>query len=151
MRQIYLDYNATTPVDSSIVEVMLPFLEEHYGNPSSIHALGRAAHAAIEDARGYVADLLGAAVALLLIVGAPAGAKDAVEIDWDDLLPAALLEADAAAFQVVLHQAEVFAGRVLDHRDDVHRGPAPGHGECVGAALRHRPALPLRRLRLSTP
>jgi len=60
MRQIYLDYNATTPIAPSVQEVMLPFLAEHFGNPSSGHALGRACLAAIEDARSQVASLLGA-------------------------------------------------------------------------------------------
>jgi cysteine desulfurase len=60
MQQIYLDYNATTPIAPSVQEAMLPFLCEHYGNPSSTHSLGRAANAAIEDARGRVAAILGA-------------------------------------------------------------------------------------------
>lgn len=60
MRQIYLDYNATTPVAPSVQEAMLPFLAEHYGNPSNRYSLGRAASEALEDARGQVAVLLGA-------------------------------------------------------------------------------------------
>lgn len=60
MRRIYLDYNATTPIAPSVQEAMQPFLAEHFGNPSSNHALGRACHEAIEDARGDVAALLGA-------------------------------------------------------------------------------------------
>jgi cysteine desulfurase len=60
MRSIYLDYNATTPIAPAVREAMLPFLGEHYGNPSSNHALGRACHAAVEDARSRVAVLLGA-------------------------------------------------------------------------------------------
>jgi cysteine desulfurase len=60
MKMIYLDYNATTPVAPSAIEAMLPFLSEHYGNPSSSHALGRACQEAIEDARGKVAALIGA-------------------------------------------------------------------------------------------
>jgi len=59
MRQIYLDYNATTPIAPSVHEAMLPFLTEHFGNPSSSHSLGRACHEAIEDARDRVAALLG--------------------------------------------------------------------------------------------
>jgi cysteine desulfurase len=59
MRQLYLDYNATTPVAPSVQQALLPFLSEHFGNPSSGHALGRAAHEALEDARGHVANLLG--------------------------------------------------------------------------------------------
>ncbi len=59
MRQIYLDYNATTPIAPSVLEAMNPFLSGHYGNPSSAHSLGRAAKEAIEDARVKVANLLG--------------------------------------------------------------------------------------------
>ncbi len=60
MRNIYLDYNATTPIAPSVQEAMQPFFSEHYGNPSSSHALGRACQEAIEDARSQVAHLMGA-------------------------------------------------------------------------------------------
>ena len=60
MRHIYLDYNATTPIAPSVQQAMLPFLSEHYGNPSSQHALGRACQEAVEDARSRMAALLGA-------------------------------------------------------------------------------------------
>jgi len=59
VRQIYLDYNATTPIAPSVVEMMNPFLSGHYGNPSSSHSMGRAAKEAIEDSRVKVAGLLG--------------------------------------------------------------------------------------------
>jgi cysteine desulfurase len=59
MRQIYLDYNATTPIAPSVLEAMQPFFTEHYGNPSSSHVLGRACEEAISDARQRVAGLLG--------------------------------------------------------------------------------------------
>jgi cysteine desulfurase len=59
VRQIYLDYNATTPVSPAVVEAMLPFLRGHYGNPSSYHAMGRAAKEGMEDARLKLARLLG--------------------------------------------------------------------------------------------
>ncbi|HEV3436491.1 MAG TPA: aminotransferase class V-fold PLP-dependent enzyme, partial [Gemmata sp.] len=60
MPPIYLDYNATTPIDPAVVESMLPYLREHFGNPSSAHAFGKAAHEAVEKARGQVAALIGA-------------------------------------------------------------------------------------------
>jgi len=60
MRAIYLDYNATTPIAPAAQEAMLPFLAEHFGNPSSSHTLGRAVGEALEDARWRVAQLLGA-------------------------------------------------------------------------------------------
>ena len=59
MRTIYLDYNATTPIAPRVQEAMLPFFAEHYGNPSSTHAVGRACHEAVEDARYRVAEMLG--------------------------------------------------------------------------------------------
>jgi cysteine desulfurase len=55
---IYLDHSATTPVDPRVVEAMLPFWTEVYGNPSSIYGLGRRAATAMEDARGKVARVL---------------------------------------------------------------------------------------------
>jgi cysteine desulfurase len=61
MRAIYLDYNATTPIAPEVRQAMLPFLDEHFGNPSSSHSLGRAAHQAVHDARQRVAAMLGAA------------------------------------------------------------------------------------------
>jgi cysteine desulfurase len=57
---IYLDYNATTPLCAPALEAMRPFLEQHYGNPSSVHAAGREARAGVDDARDQLADLLGA-------------------------------------------------------------------------------------------
>ena len=57
---IYLDYNATTPLCEPARTAMLPFLGEKFGNPSSVHAAGREARAAIDDARDRLADLLGA-------------------------------------------------------------------------------------------
>jgi len=57
---IYLDYNATTPLAPEAFAAMRPFLEQHFGNPSSIHAAGREARAAIDDARDRIAKLLGA-------------------------------------------------------------------------------------------
>src|ERR1700758_1006046 len=55
---IYLDYNATTPLCEAAREAMLPYLGRHFGNPSSIHAAGREARAAIDNARDKLAALL---------------------------------------------------------------------------------------------
>ena len=55
---IYLDYNATTPLCDKAREAMLPYLGRHFGNPSSVHAAGREARAAIDDARDKLAALL---------------------------------------------------------------------------------------------
>jgi len=61
MSPIYLDYNATTPVDAAVLDAMLPYLRSEFGNPSSAHGLGSRAHDAVEAARAEVAALIGAA------------------------------------------------------------------------------------------
>src|ERR1700688_1776744 len=60
MNRIYLDHNATTPVDPGVLEAMLPYFTVECGNPSSIHSFGQKAHAAVERAREAVAVLIGA-------------------------------------------------------------------------------------------
>jgi cysteine desulfurase len=60
MRRVYLDYNATTPVDGEVLAAMLPFFAETYGNASSIHSAGQDARAAVESARASLAALIGA-------------------------------------------------------------------------------------------
>ena len=59
-RTIYLDHAATTPLDSRVLDAMMPFLTEHHANPSSAHGPGRRARFAVESAREEVARLLGA-------------------------------------------------------------------------------------------
>src|SRR5260221_14653964 len=66
---IYLDYNATTPVDPVVVEAMLPYLSTHFGNPSSSHSYGHAAHQAVDTARAQVARLLGCSPAEITFTG----------------------------------------------------------------------------------
>src|SRR5437868_14831043 len=66
---IYLDYNATTPLCVAARDAMEPFLARHYGNPSSVHAAGREARAALDDARDRLADLLGAKPLELIFTG----------------------------------------------------------------------------------
>lgn len=58
MKPIYLDYNATTPIDPQVAEAMLPFIHEHFGNPSSSHLFGATAKKAVERARRQVAQML---------------------------------------------------------------------------------------------
>lgn len=58
MNKIYLDYAATTPVDERVLQAMLPFFSQAFGNPSSIHAFGQQAEAAVEEARETVAQVL---------------------------------------------------------------------------------------------
>lgn len=59
MQTVYFDYNATTPLDPQVREAMLPFLGEVWGNPSSVHHVGRKARAHLDDARDRAAKVLG--------------------------------------------------------------------------------------------
>src|ERR671916_3487973 len=58
MRRVYFDHSATTPVDRRVVEAMLPFLTESFGNPSSVHFYGQEARTAVDRARREVAGLI---------------------------------------------------------------------------------------------
>jgi len=60
MKRVYMDYNATTPVEPGVVEAMLPYFSAEYGNAASIHSFGQKARAAVESAREAVAALVGA-------------------------------------------------------------------------------------------
>ena len=60
MEGIYLDNNATTKVDEAVVEAMIPYFTEQFGNPSSIHSFGNKVGGALKKARKQVQELLGA-------------------------------------------------------------------------------------------
>ncbi|HUV20391.1 MAG TPA: cysteine desulfurase family protein [Gammaproteobacteria bacterium] len=66
---IYLDYNATTPVDPEVADAIEPYLRQHFGNPSSTHIYGRNAHQAVERARQQVANLIGARADEIIFTG----------------------------------------------------------------------------------
>lgn len=59
-KQVYTDHSSTTPVDPSVLEAMLPFFSEKYGNPSSLYTIGRQAKKALEESRQKISDLIGA-------------------------------------------------------------------------------------------
>ncbi|NMB87145.1 MAG: cysteine desulfurase [Chloroflexi bacterium] len=69
MDEIYFDYAATTPVDARVLQAMLPYFTQHFGNPSSIHALGQSAEAAVEGARRDVAEVLHARSEEIIFTG----------------------------------------------------------------------------------
>lgn len=69
MKKIYLDYAATTPVDKKVLDEMMPYFIEKFGNPSSVHNLGREALEAVEKAREQVADFLNCNPAEIVFTG----------------------------------------------------------------------------------
>lgn len=75
---VYLDHNATTPLDPRVAEAMLPWLGGRHGNPSSVHSFGRAARAAVEQAREQVAELIGATAPEVAFMASGTEANNAV-------------------------------------------------------------------------
>lgn len=84
---VYLDYNATTPVDPRVAAAMLGALQEDFGNPSSGHALGRRARAAVEAARAQVASLIGAAPEDILFTSGGSEANNTALFGLAELAP----------------------------------------------------------------
>ncbi|MDP2982947.1 MAG: cysteine desulfurase family protein [Candidatus Latescibacter sp.] len=75
---IYLDYNATTPIDESVADAMIPFIRGGFGNPSSTHAYGVAAKKAVDTAREQVANFLGAHPDEIVFTGGGSESNNAV-------------------------------------------------------------------------
>ena len=69
MRTVYFDYNATTPLDPAVRQAMLPFLDQIWGNPSSVHQVGRQARAHLDEARERTARVLGCKPSEIIFTG----------------------------------------------------------------------------------
>jgi cysteine desulfurase len=126
-RPVYLDYNATTPVDPAVFAAMRPYLEAEFGNPSSGHVYGRAARDAVDRARRQVADLLCAAPEEIVFTGGGS------EADNLAILGCALAQLDRGRHIVtsaVEHPAVVAACRYLQrwHGFEVTAVPVDGTG-----------------------
>jgi len=78
MHRVYLDHNATTPLDPRVLEAMLSFFGERFGNPSSAHEHGRHARKAVEHARRLVAELIGATTGEIIFTTSGTEANNAV-------------------------------------------------------------------------
>ena len=126
---IYLDHNGTTPLLPDVVEAMLPYLREHFGNPSSGHVYGVRAHKAVERARAQVAALLDC---------------DPGEV----IFTSGGTEASNLAIHGVLERCFVERSESPRHRDFGHR--APGNRKALrlaGAARTSRSTIGRRRVR----
>jgi cysteine desulfurase len=105
---VYLDYAATTPCDERVVAAMLPVFAEAFGNPSSVHGVGRRARALLEEARRRVAQAVGAQPAEVIFTS---GATEADNLAVLGILRASRrrhLIVGAAEHHAVLHAAEVW-------------------------------------------
>jgi cysteine desulfurase len=126
MKPIYLDYNATTPIDRRVAEAMQPYIDEHFGNPSSSHAFGVAARKAVDKARRQVADLIACEVYEVVFTGGGS------ESNNHAIKGATLAYADKGNHIItssVEHPAVIEVCRYLEqHGYDVTYLPVDGHG-----------------------
>lgn len=133
-RPIYLDYNATTPVDPRALAAAQPHLAEHFGNPSTITAYGEVAHAALDRARAQVAALLGAHTEEIVFT------SGGTESDVLAIRGVALARRDRGNHvitQVTEHPAVLETCRALQrlHGSDVTYLPVDHHGRVDPADL----------------
>lgn len=134
MKAIYLDNNATTRLDPMVLEAMMPFLSEHYGNPSSIHDFGQPAGIALAKAREQVASLLGARYDSEIIF-----TSCATEATSTAILSAvaAYPERREIITTIVEHPATLAVCEHLERQGYViHRVPVDGQGALDMAAYR---------------
>jgi cysteine desulfurase len=110
---IYLDYNATTPIDPAVVDAMLPYLSLHFGNPSSTHRYGQVAHQAVDTARQQVADLLGCQAAEVTFTGG-GSESDNLAIRGAALMQRAQGRGNHIITQVTEHPAVLNTCRALE-------------------------------------
>jgi cysteine desulfurase len=143
-RPIYLDHHATTPVDPRVLEAMLPYYREEYGNPASVsHAYGWTAAAAVDDARERIAGLLGARTSSIVFTS---GATEANNLAIQGVARARRSRRDHLVSVATEHPAVLDVCRALaDEGFDFSLVPVASDGLTevpeIAAALTHRTAL----------
>ena len=152
MSRIYFDNAATTPLSATVLQEMMPFLTENFGNPSSIHADGRKARTAIEQARKTVATYLNASVGELFFTSSGSESNNMVIKRAATDLGVSRLITTKIEHHCVLHSAETAAreqaltliylsvdahGRISLHELEQHLQQAEAEGEKVLISLMH--------------
>ncbi|MEI8294537.1 MAG: cysteine desulfurase family protein [bacterium] len=124
---VYLDHNATTPLAPEAREAMLPFLEGDYGNPSSIHSVGRRARAAVDDARDRMASLLGAKAHEIIFTS---GGTESCNLGLIGLARAHVMRGRHLIVSAVEHHAVLHAADHLQHFEglEITRLPVDSSG-----------------------
>lgn len=139
---VYLDHNATTPLDDRVLEAMSPYLSAYYGNPSSLYRLGRLARSAIDRAREQVAALVGADPAQVIFTS---GGTESANLALKGLaykLPKGLIAAGATEHPAVLEPL----GFLQNQGWETHLIAVDGDGRLRFDELK---ALPAGRLRFA--
>jgi cysteine desulfurase len=140
---IYLDYNATTPIDPAVVDAIEPYLRDHFGNPSSDHEYGYRARTAVQTARAQLAALLGAAPAEVVFTG---GGSEANNLAIKGVAYALRARGNHLITSAVEHPAVAEPLRFLERQGyQVTTLPVDAHGQVdpaqVAAAITDRTIL----------
>jgi cysteine desulfurase len=112
--RVYLDNAATTAIDPAVLEAMMPFFTDHYGNPSSIHSHGREVRSAIERSRKKIADLLNISPAELFFTSAGTEADNTALRCSVDTLGIERIITTKIEHHAVLHTVEMLAGKGVE-------------------------------------
>ena len=143
MARIYLDHNASTPVRPEVLEAMLPYFTEHFGNASSAHAFGQETKGAVEDARTQVAALLNASPAEIVFTSGGTEADNLGVIGGARALP---FKGRHVIVSAIEHDAVRHAADALEREGYTVTRVAPDahgvvHAEAVAEAIRPDTAL----------
>ncbi len=126
MRRIYLDYAATTPTHPEVVKAMLPYFNDAFGNPSSIHSYGQEAKGAIEEARAKVASLIGARSEEIVFTS---GGTEADNFALKGVAFANENKGDHIITSAIEHHAVIETTKFLERRGfKITHLPVDGHG-----------------------
>ncbi len=123
-RSVYLDYSATAPLRPAVREAIKPYLEDAYGNPSSLHAAGRAARVAVETARRRLLEALGATGGRLVFTGSGSEADNLAVLGFARRHPGARLIHSGVEHKAVISAADAL--RATGH--DVRVAPVDSRG-----------------------
>jgi len=129
---VYFDHNATTPVDPVVLEAMLPWLSEQFGNASSRHEYGRAARKAIDEARSRVAAAVGAHVTEIVFTGSGSEANNLFIKGVTSFLKPGSLAVSAIEHPCVIKPAEQLVRRGWK----LHKFPVDANGQVDALAFR---------------
>lgn len=135
-RTIYFDYNATTPLDPAVRDAMVPFLGEIWGNPSSVHHVGRKARALLDDARDRAAKFLGAKPSEIIFTS---GGTEANNLAIFGTARALKAKGNHLITSAIEHHAVLQCFDYLEKNEgfSVSRLPVDGHGRVAVADLKH--------------
>jgi len=137
LTRIYLDHAATTPLDPEVLDAMLPYLREDFGNPSSVHSFGQRARGAIDEARAQLASLIGARDSEIVFTGSGTEADNLALVGAIEASDQEEAGRTGLVTSAIEHHAILNTSRALDRsRHRVTLAPVDPEGRVEVEALR---------------